>query len=258
MRRIVWAGAVLLLVSGCTSAENPTTTTAGTLAPTTTAGTLAPTTTAGTLAPTTTTAAVTELPLAEDEGLPAGAYDPADNPLAAGTYTTNVIEVPITFTVADGWVTINEAEVGPAWIPEEPIELSFIAVTKFYGEVFDDPCAAEPPAEIETSALALIEWLDGNPYLESSGIEEVTVGGQPGYEIEVTSTVPPECTEPPRLFLLSLPIVGDYHLDDGMTAHIMTVDAGGITLFISVESTTTDWAKMKAVGDPFIEMLVIG
>lgn len=236
-RLVLLAAASTIVVSACGSGAEETTTT--------------------TEAPTT-TAAPTELTLPASAGLPAGFYGPDEQPLLAGTYTTSLLEAPVTFTIPDGWTMYNDAEIGAAWIPPDPIELSYVAVVKFAGKVWDDPCAAAPPVDIENSALALIQWLDANPYLASSGIEEVTIGGQPGYQIEVEVTVPPECSDPPWLFLLALPVVGDYHLNDGMTARIATVDSSAITLFVSVESSTKDWEAMQAIADPFMDALVIG
>lgn len=238
MNRLVSLAVACAVVAGaCSSGADDTTTT--------------------TAAPTT-TASVTELTLAGEEGLAPGTYEPESNPLPPGTYTTNVIDVPITFTVPDAWVTLNEAQIGPAWIPAEPIGLSFIAAIEFHGEVWEDPCGTSPPVEIENNAHALIEWLAAHPDLNASEIEEVTIGGVPGYQIVVETSVPEECSEPPWVFLLALPIVGDYHLDDDMTARITTVDVGGTTLFISVESLTEDWDLMKSVADPFVEALDIG
>ncbi|HEX5671342.1 MAG TPA: hypothetical protein VFY46_01315 [Acidimicrobiia bacterium] len=205
-----------------------------------------------------TSTTVTELTLPPEEGLAPGIYFPDNNPLPAGTYTTLTAGVPITFTIPDGWAVYNQDQLGPAWIPNDPPPLSFLAITHFYGEVFEDPCGKDAPVSIENSALSLAGWFQSHPQLQAGDIETVTVGGVEGHRVLVKPTVPAECTEPPWLFLLSLPVVGDYHLEADMTAEFTTVEVDGIVLLIATESLTEAWEETKAIGDEFFSTVRIG
>ncbi len=239
-----------LALAACAGSGNDTTTSPTTATTSTTASTTA------------TTAPVTELTLAVVEGLAAGIYEPGGNALAAGTYTTNVIEVPITFTIPDGWVTVNEAEVGPHWVPSDPIDQASIGVTKFIGTVWNDGCGYREegvaPDEIENSAQALIEWLATHPHLDAGEVEKVTFAGHPGYRVEVISVHPPGCEEPPRMFLLDAPAVGSYWVFDDIAVDFIAIEVDGTTLLISVESSPQAREAMQSLSDGFFASLSFG
>lgn len=249
-RRVI---AIALFVAACGgSADQSTDPTVGE-----TTSTSVPAASTSAAAPTTSTT-VSELTIPEADGLSPDSYDPAGNPLAAGIYTTMTAGVPITFNMPEGWAMENIAQLGAAWVPAELPETGYIAIVRFEGEVFDDPCGKEPPTEIEANAQSMIDWLSTNPNLAASTVESVTIGGQEGHRFLATSLVPPECTDPPWLFLVGLPVVGDYHLTADTTAEFTAVDVDGSVLLIVSESATEDWEQMKSISDGFLGNVMLG
>jgi hypothetical protein len=158
----------------------------------------------------------------------------------------------------EGWAMENIADLGAAWVPAELPESGYIAIARFEGQVFDDPCGKEPPTEIEANAQSVIDWLSTNPNLDAGAVESVTIGGQEGHRILATPSVPAECTDPPWLFLVGLPVVGDYHLIADTTAEFSAVDVDGSVLLIVSESATEDWEQMKSISDSFLETVILG
>ena len=124
--------------------------------------------------------------------------------------------------------------------------------------VSDDPPPQEPPTQIDTNAQSVIDWLSTNPNLDANTVESVTIGVQEGHGFVATPLVPPECTDPPWLFLVGLPVVGDYHLTADTTAEFTAVDVDESVLLIVSESATEDWEQMKSISDSFLGNVMLG
>jgi len=244
------AVAIAVLVAACGGSAESTDPTVGETTLTTVPATSAP-------APSTSTT-VSDLTIPEDDVLSPDSYDPASNPLAAGTYTTMTAGVPITFNMPEGWAMENIEQLGSAWVPAELPETGFISIARFDGMVFDDPCGKEPPTEIEANAQSVTDWLSTNPNLQAGAVESVTIGGQVGHRFLTTPLIPPECTDPPWLFLVGLPVVGDYHLTADTTAEFTAADVNGSVLLIVSESATKDWEQMKSISDSFLGDVMLG
>lgn len=256
-RTISTAGVRLLLVASLvaacgTNAGEPVQESTFSSAPTTTAE---PTTTILAEASSTT---VTELTVPAEDGLPPGSYDPVGNPLEPGQYTTMTAGVPISFTMPEGWTMVNIGQLGAAWIPAELQETGYVAITRWEGQVFEDPCMLQPPADIEPTARALIDWLAANPNVEATAVEPVTVGSLEGQRVVLVPNVPAECVDPPWLALVAVPVVGDYHLTAGTTGEFTAVDVDGSVLLIVSESATEDWEQMNSISDAFMADVVLG
>lgn len=156
--------------------------------------------------------------------------------LQPGTYTSTTLGPTITFELGPGWQGFPDiADVGFGMIRNDLGNASGISVTWFPGTVFEPGC--DPQAsEIEAAPRPFVDWLAAHPDLEATAPAPVTVAGVDGWMIDVNSSVPAECTEPPWIFLWELPTVGDFHLADDEQARLILLDAGDLTIAIVAES----------------------
>jgi streptogramin lyase len=117
---------------------------------------------------------------------------PAEGPLRAGRYETNVFEVPLEFAVGTGW-TLASGEIPTAFVLNLSFDprssLGFLSAR----EVF-------LPAGNETRPAPrdLARWLENHPHLVIRRKREVTIAGRAGVALDVAvrSTPkpnPPEC-----------------------------------------------------------------
>ena len=76
--------------------------------------------------------------------------------------------------------------------------------------------------------------------------------------VEVVSVHPPECDEPPRMFLFEVPVAGSYWLLDDLAVEFIALDVDGTTLLVSVESTPSGRAAMAELAHEFFATWQIG
>ena len=107
--------------------------------------------------------------------------------LEAGTYTTGELEIPLTFTVPEGWANDWDVPLGYALIPEgaeasEPGIFVFLDVYASNQEV----CSRQPAAGVGRTAADLAAWLGTLPDVTLGAPEAVTVGGLTGTRVDVS------------------------------------------------------------------------
>jgi len=156
----------------------------------------------------------------------------------AGRYVSDTTGATVRFELTDdSWQGLEDLpDVGFALLREFDT-LASLSVVAFDGEVFSDPCDPSAPSEaIDDSAAAFMDWLATVPGVEANEATETTVGGLPALTMDLTTQLPPECTEPPWIFLWVLPTVGDFHFSDAETVRVWAVDAPGGTLALVAEA----------------------
>ena len=254
-QRSLLIACVLLVAVACGNDAGNGTDTSSATAPT---NSLAPTTSEApstTPEPTSTTVVVTTAPT---DTLTSGLYAPDANPLPAGTYTTEAAGVPLSFTVTDGWTVQIDDGAGMGLVPAGAPPMGYVGIVPYEGRVFDDPCGQQQAVDVGPSAEALFDWLSTNPQLEVVQSGEVTVGGVAAPALEVRPIVPSECTDPPWLYLIEVPVVGDYHLVADTTAQLIAVQLADSTILVAVEGSTETWDEMKSLSTGFLESLQFG
>lgn len=206
-------------------------------------------------------------PTREDSGPPS--FPPCEEGAvcggpAAGEFTSTSTGATITFTVPDdGWQGQQDLDgAGFAIFREDGGGYAGISVTSFSGEVFAQSCNSfDDVVQIENSTEAFMAWIREREGITASEPADVTVGGRPALQVDVTIELPPECTEPPWIWLWSLPVVGDFHLNDGETARLYAVEAveaADTTVLIVVEAFEgVDWEPFLASAMTILEGMEI-
>jgi hypothetical protein len=118
----------------------------------------------------------------------------------------------------------------------------YFALVRFDGTVFSDACLTAAneatfgaaPEPIEATAGSFIEHIRSHPFVTSSEPVEVEYGGLAGLAMDVSVDVPVDC-EPPWAWLWTLPVVGDCHLADGQSAHLVALQARDQVIVASSE-----------------------
>lgn len=157
--------------------------------------------------------------------------------LVPGEYTSTSTGAAVTFTLSgegwsgaedtpeDGFALFNDAVGGPHGI----------SVVAYYGEVFSDVCSPDATEMIGTTAADFIAFLAAVDGIEAEEPVETTTGGLPAIQLDLTTGTP--CTDfGGRLWLWTLPIHGDFHLDAEGRARVYAIDAGNVTLAIVIEA----------------------
>lgn len=164
--------------------------------------------------------------------------------IGPGTYTYTGFGTDLTFSVVSDWFFVSD-EI-PSMSLYDPVEPGALYGFPFVGQVFADPCNFDSVTTIADSPAELITWLGDRDFLDTTAAVPVTYGGAAGFQIDLTGvTLPPECTDPPWVLVFSLPIVGDFHFEEGSTGRIVVLDVAGETLVFVVEHVA-----FKGSGDP--------
>jgi hypothetical protein len=157
--------------------------------------------------------------------------------LVPGEYTSTSTGVTITFTLSgegwsgaedtpeDGFALFNDAVGGPHGI----------SVVAYYGEVFSDVCSPDATEMIGTTAADFVAFLAAVDGIGAEAPVDTTTGGLRAIRLDLTTGVP--CTDfGGRLWLWTLPVHGDFHLDAEGGARVYAIDAGNVTLAIVIEA----------------------
>jgi hypothetical protein len=103
-------------------------------------------------------------------------------PLAPGTYSSQVFATPLTFTVPEGWKAFED-QVGQFGLARLANDGPCLCVWQGVAAAARS-CAEEPEANVGTSAKAISGWLSTHPGLTKSKPIPVTVGGLDGFRID--------------------------------------------------------------------------
>jgi hypothetical protein len=174
-----------------------------------------------------------------------------------GRYRSTTLGPTIEFEVGDdGWMGQEDLpEIGFALIPNElPGGLSVVA---FNGEVYAEACSNEERTEIDASAEAFVDWLAAHPELEAEPPVEVTLGGQPAFQVDVDAGVGTACDPWNWLWVLPAP-VNDFHLNEGELARIIAADVGDATVVVVIESfEPPDHPELLELAQPILDSMTI-
>jgi hypothetical protein len=198
-------------------------------------------------------------------------------PLQPGTYLTARFAPRITYTVPTGWVNTQDT-LGQ-------VDLSYTAGGDYTypdGITFHDGISIfrRPVAESATSfvpldgiggtALDLATWLDGHVDLDASALGPVTVGGAPGFRIELAlpagaRTQPDHCTTDHReprcesLFIgedaaarFGFGIVGP----ESVVVYLIDTPSGDTVMIVIDDVDGVDRAGLVAAATPIVNSLV--
>jgi len=185
-----------------------------------------------------------------------------EGPLDPGQYSSDTTGAEITFSLSDEtWEGAPDLpEVGFALVAEFGWPaITSLSVTAFHEEVFGDACDPSAPTEaVEETPEAFMEWLGTVPGVEAAQPTEVTVGGRPGLVTDLTTALPAECTDPPWIFLWTLPEVGDFHFADDATVRLWAIQgAKEMVLLVAEAEAGADVEAFQAAVDEILETMTI-
>jgi hypothetical protein len=181
-----------------------------------------------------------------------------EGPLGSGTYTSTTLGLTVEFAIADdGWVAVPDLEEVGFALEREGIS-GGVTVTHFPGEVFAEPCSPEQTEMIERSADSFVGWLSDHPALDATAPVETTLGGQVAVQLDVDAAVGEPCPDSPRIWLWVLPVVGDFHLDEGEAARFLVADAGDKTIVVVIEVfEASDFQALLEAAEPLLASMSI-
>jgi hypothetical protein len=230
------------------------------------AAAIAPTTMAqGTAAPSG-DAPASELPVTE--GATALSDIGRGEALTPGSYVDRSLGRDLTFAVGDGWINDGAIEgAGFALIREEPGS-PYFAISPFPGQVFPEGCVTDgqPPeaffegaTDIEVTAASFIDHIAGHAAITASEPVPVELGGYSGLQLDISSVDVEDACMPPWAWLWVLPVVGDYHLNDGEEARIVALDADDQVIVAIVEAfPDADYEAFLAESMDVLDSLEVG
>ena len=111
--------------------------------------------------------------------------------LEAGTYSTSVFEVPLTYTVTDGWGNYEDLPGNFLLVPPGgSLEGVNAGTSDFIGLYYSSApaaanCDERPEPGIATTPEAMATWFAGLPGLEMTDPEPMTVGGLSGFVMDI-------------------------------------------------------------------------
>jgi hypothetical protein len=159
---------------------------------------------------------------------------PFSGRLPPGTYRSGEFREPFTFTVPTGWA-LGGIDGDAVFISlDEPVPAGVgIALP---GKVFEGPNGDQlAPAPDD-----LMAWLRAHPSLQVSEATDVTVGGWPGQQVDITLKKPPPQPAEDCPTCLNLLAFGDrtsVYIEEGAPIRITILD-GGVRDVVVMASTT--------------------
>jgi CBS domain-containing protein len=170
--------------------------------------------------------------------------------LAAGTYTSSLFGLGLTYTVTDGWVNFEDLPGQVAFVPPHgdvagvnPGTSDFVGVDDSVAAASAD-CAEHAQADVDPTVDAMLEWYSSLEGLVMTDPEPVTVGGLEGFVTDVTladgygGTCPyPGLEETPMVpLIIGVPPAGLHHvvIGDTITRLYLLTGPDGQTIAIEV------------------------
>jgi hypothetical protein len=188
--------------------------------------------------------------------------------LAPGRYVDRSLGRDLTFELGDGWVNDGAIEgAGFAIVRDEPGS-PYFAISPFPGQVFPEGCVAdgqdpeaffEAVTDIDTTAASFIDHIASHAAITAAEPVPVELAGFSGLQLDVSAVDVDDTCMPPWAWLWLLPVVGDYHLNEGETARILALDAGGqVVVAIAEAFPDADDEAFLAEAMSVLESLQIG
>jgi hypothetical protein len=168
-------------------------------------------------------------------------------PIAAGDYTSTGTGATISFTLtgSDWSADADTPGVGFVLYYDDPAGPVGITVAPWAGVIFSDPCAMEPTETIGTAPADLMGVLTALPDVEAEAPTDVTVGGRPALQVNLTVGTP--CADAGGKLWVFQTEGATFNLREATQARFYVVDAGSVTVVIAIE----------ALGDADYEALVL-
>jgi len=178
-------------------------------------------------------------------------------PIPPGTYTSDVVGIPVTLTVSDTWEGVT-LDWGRFSMRRGPI--SFV-VSAFAGEVAAHPCDhLAGTVTRDATARSLIDFLFEHPALAPAGEPTaVEVGGRSGWRLDATVDVPEACQVSTLADLwvqsyLETPL----KVQDGASERFIVLDADGVVIVVSMHvSQGADWGASMTTTEALLDSMVI-
>ena len=194
----------------------------------------------------------------------ASACDPGvvcDGPLAAGDYASETTGARIEFTLDEhDWSGLADMQDVGFGLFLADVGTHAISVAKFAGEIFTDACSPDATSTIGTTPAEFMAFLAARHGVTASEPVEVQVGGRPALQVDLTTEVDAPCmaADNTRIWLWALPVVGDFHFNDGETARVIAVDGGSATVIIVIEAfADADYDHLLEHATEVIESMTI-
>lgn len=161
-------------------------------------------------------------------------------PLAAGDYVSEGTGARIEFTLDDhDWSGLPETpDVGFGLLLADVPDAAISALA-FVGEYFTDACDSEAgTSTIGRTPDEFIEMLSARTGVTATEPVEVEVGGRPGLQVDLTTSVDEGCaaTGDGQIAVWPLHPVGPFDLEDQEMARVIAVDAGSATVILVAEA----------------------
>lgn len=183
-------------------------------------------------------------------------------PLAAGTYVDTSTGPSVVFTVDEGWEVTGEPLPG---VGTELTPTGFdgaITLTTFDGNVFGQPCAVKGRVDkllknteaIDPTAESFIGAMAAHRSLAAQGPAETELAGMAALQLDVVSLPDKKC-DPRTAFLWELPIVREYHVNNGTIARLIAADVGNETVVVVIEIPAKTSASPFAFLDRAMELV---
>ena len=193
--------------------------------------------------------------------------------LPAGTYSTQVFEVPIRYTVEDGWANWEDTPGNFLLVPPgQTLEGVNAGTSDFIGIYRDvvapaQDCSSSPEPGVGTTAHELAEHVASLAGLEPTTPQPVTIGGLDGFMVD--ARVAPELTATCPFW--PEPMV-DLILGDGQTSFLehlvwpgastrlyyLDDAAGNIVIEVASVPTGLGWDPFLAAATPVVDALQFG
>jgi hypothetical protein len=156
--------------------------------------------------------------------------------MPAGDYTSTGTGATISFTLtsSDWLADADTPAVGFVLYADDPGGPAAITVAPWAGVVFSDPCAMEPTETIGTAPADLMGVLTALPDVEAEAPTDVTVGGQPALQVNLTVGTP--CADSGGKLWVFQTAGATFNLRESTQARFYVVDAGSVTVVIAIEA----------------------
>jgi hypothetical protein len=191
--------------------------------------------------------------------------DICDGAMPAGDYVSEGTGARIEISVDDhGWFGLADTDGEGFGLYLGDLEIAHgISVVAYAGEYFTDAC--DPNAGTTSggaTAADFIAMISAREGVTATEPTEVTIGGQPGLQVDFTTALPEGCgDQPPWIWLWPLPVHGDFHFDDQERGQLTSIDAGSATVNVIVEAWPDvgdeDWEHLIEHAAEVIETMTI-
>jgi hypothetical protein len=176
--------------------------------------------------------------------------------LPPGTYTYSGFATDLTFVVTQEWLSFRFPDDEGFTLVDLPSEHAEISFSKFFGLVNADPCDPASETTIPTRATDLIAWFQDNPVLTVSTPVATSVGGVAATQLDVTATVPAECTFGVVFLFPSPSGQGQFVMETGEVVRFFVLEVGGETLMITIDAYAgVDFETFRAKAQPVIDSI---